>query len=180
MLDQCTSRPTLADRLWRRVLKTDTCWLWQGVVNDKGYGYIGVRREAKRMIGTHVAAWEMASGESLPRWYQIGHTCDTPNCVRNDDQGTYKVGGVWLPRWGHLFRGTTQDNTADKLEKGRGMPGGARGVDHHMAKLSHDDVMAIRTMGAERTLSHREIAERFGVAKSTVTRVINGLNRRHD
>lgn len=35
-------RKSLAERFWAKVLKTDTCWIWQGYVNTSGYGQIQI------------------------------------------------------------------------------------------------------------------------------------------
>lgn len=87
----------LATRLWSRVDKTDTCWLWR---SDK------VIRGSLVVRGTRVAAyriaWELEHGP-IPDGLWVLHKCDTPRCVRPD----------------HLFLGTRTDNMQDAAKKGR-------------------------------------------------------------
>lgn len=93
------------------------CWPWTGWGLPKGYGIYG---KPKRLA--HRCAWEFASGQPIPDGLVVGHTCDNPKCVRNDDRGTYEIRGVLLPRFGHLWLGTTADNIHDMRDKGRGYP----------------------------------------------------------
>lgn len=108
-------------RFWSQVQKTDGCWLWTGVRLPSGYGFLSFHDEESgrsRRAYAHQFAWKLASGQ-LPDNNTL-HTCDTPSCVRNDEQGTYEVDGRILPRWGHLFNGTSADNSRDMALKGRG------------------------------------------------------------
>lgn len=114
----------------RFAMKTDTngmapefhpefgvCWDWIGSLLKSGYGSIGT--DNHRTTSAHRVAWELATGERLTRTDVIGHTCDVRRCVRNDEIGTYRVRDRTLPRRGHLFKGTHQDNTHDMIDKGR-------------------------------------------------------------
>jgi hypothetical protein len=93
----------------------------------------------------HRALYELTFGQ-IPEGMVVMHKCDTPCCVNPD----------------HLMIGTKADNSRDMAQKGRW---------RNRAKLTIDQVREIR--GAEGLL-HREIAERFGVARSIVTRIKNG------
>jgi hypothetical protein len=109
-------------RLWSQVRKDDraeACWEWQGTHRPKGYGIVS---RGRHPIYAHRFAFEIAYGP-IPEGMMVCHTCDNPACVRNDDEGWYEVNGVLLPRRGHLFLGTTKDNTADKIAKGRARSG---------------------------------------------------------
>ena len=93
----------LPDRLWRKVrVVPDGCWLWDGTVNNKGYGTISLGpRTAARHLLVHRVSWFLHTGE----WPTLNvlHHCDTPRCVRPD----------------HLFEGTQRDNMLDASAKGR-------------------------------------------------------------
>lgn len=101
----------------------DGCWPWTGNIASTGYGQIGVGSRAQgtfAMLGTHRFALAEALGRPIAPGMWALHTCDNQVCVRNDDVGVYEVNGVIRPRRGHLWEGTTQDNTADRDAKGRG------------------------------------------------------------
>jgi hypothetical protein len=73
-------RPVL-DRLWARVERTPTCWLWTGAVGRAGYGQIrlGPRGTPSKLV--HVLAWEAERGP-VPQGWHLHHECETPACVR--------------------------------------------------------------------------------------------------
>lgn len=65
--------------VWRRVLKTGTCWLWQGATT-KGYGNI---RRRRTNIAVHRWAYEDAKGP-IPPGMDLDHLCRVRNCVNPD------------------------------------------------------------------------------------------------
>lgn len=89
-------------RFWSMVLKSETCWLWKGSVNRKGYGQISTKR-GSRPLQTHRLSYELHVGP-IPEGKMVLHKCDNPRCVRPD----------------HLFLGTAKENTADMMQKERG------------------------------------------------------------
>src|SRR5262245_52922653 len=119
------ARIPLEERFWPKVLKTDTCWLWQAQLNNNGYGCFGVWREDKGRYWptyAHRLAWIFLRGP-IPDGLNVLHHCDTPACVNPD----------------HLWLGTQADNAADCWERGRHPP-----LPISMAKLSPEQVRAIR------------------------------------
>ncbi len=94
----------LAARFWKKVLKTDDCWLWLGARDRRGYGYFSVGPAAtRRTFCAHRIA--VALNGRIPGDDQmVCHHCDNPQCVRPD----------------HLFLGTHSDNMQDMHAKGRG------------------------------------------------------------
>jgi len=88
----------LAERLWSKVTKTETCWTWTGARNRKGYGEIGAKGRVQK---AHRIAWELTYGP-IPEGLDVLHHCDNPPCCRPD----------------HLFLGTDADNMADMMAKG--------------------------------------------------------------
>ena len=103
------TRGPASERFWRRVRKTDSCWLWVGSTNRDGYGRFD--SGGKVYKGSHRYSWELSFGE-IPNGLLCLHRCDTPACVNPE----------------HLFLGTNQDNTDDKIAKGRFRP--ASGQSH--------------------------------------------------
>jgi hypothetical protein len=97
-------RGTPEQRLWPRVEKTPTCWLWTGgAKNNKGYGQITVARG--KAVFAHRLSYEIANGP-IPAGMHVCHRCDTPACVNP----------------AHLFLGTASDNMRDAFQKGRLAP----------------------------------------------------------
>jgi hypothetical protein len=75
-------RTTLEDRLFARVVQEgedniESCWLWHGCRNGKGYGHI---RVGDKMRGVHRVAWELFFGE-IPVGLELDHLCLIENCI---------------------------------------------------------------------------------------------------
>lgn len=140
---------TLTERFFAYVKKTDNCWLWVGYRDPNGYGrmnYNGGPKLASRL------SWMIHHG-SLPEGSCVCHKCDNPQCVNPD----------------HLFVGSQADNMADMTAKGRARKRGLKGEQHNLAKLTESAVRKIRSSKK----SAAEIAEEFGVSRTTVYDVRN-------
>lgn len=72
------NRPTAEERLWARVEKTETCWLWQG--NADKYGRGNIFRNG-RSASFYRVAYESIHGP-LPKGYRVHRTCGNGRCVR--------------------------------------------------------------------------------------------------
>lgn len=68
---------TPSERFWRKVLKTDTCWLWLGAIQSGGYGNIRIN---KKSVKSHRFAYEELVGE-IPKGMVIDHLCRNRRCV---------------------------------------------------------------------------------------------------
>jgi hypothetical protein len=120
------------------------CLEFQGWLNNKGYGQIGIR--GRRLMYTHRLAWIAAYGE-IPAGMYVCHRCDNPACCNPE----------------HLFLGTAQDNTSDMLGKGRHRV--LIGEQNPRTKLTASDCADIRAARAAGE-SNRSIAQRYGMPKS--------------
>ncbi len=69
----------------------------------------------------------------------------------------------------HLFLGSPADNAQDCVSKGRNTR--FRGERHPRAKLTEVQVLEIRRLGASKTLSVIQIADQYGIGRSTVTAI---------
>lgn len=150
-------------RFWRHVDVTDSCWVWAGSTNEKGYGTFKYS-SARPPVRAHRYSWELHNDERLPSGVLVCHTCDTPPCVRPD----------------HLFLGTQLNNICDMLDKQRS-PWRDRESDEVRAlvelvrRLTDDQIAEARCRVASGE-TQRSVARDLGVDPSTISRLIN---RRH-
>jgi hypothetical protein len=94
------------------------CVLWQGAIDDKGYGTIHRFTDGKRdKIRPHRWVMEQLHGPLRPDQV-VMHLCDNPRC--------YRVS--------HLRIGTHAENVADMIAKGRYVPRKRRGDDSRWAR----------------------------------------------
>lgn len=138
-------------RFWRKVRVTPGCWEWLGGRFSRGYGRFAA--EPTLSVRAHRYAWEVMNGP-IPAGLIVCHHCDNPICVNH----------------AHLFLGTHKDNAEDRDRKGR--TADRRGERHHLAKLSVDDVKAIR--GSDEP--HAVLANTYGVHVRHIGRVRRAEN----
>lgn len=136
-------------RLWNRVEKTETCWLWHGSIGKNGYG---ITRYKGKTMTAHRMAWTLTHGE-IPDGLCILHKCDVRVCVNPD----------------HLFLGTYQDNATDAYNKGRT----ARGLMLPQTKLTPEAVLEIRAIWNTGTATQFQLGEFYGVNQKTVSKIVN-------
>lgn len=131
------------------------CWIWQGYVFNTGYGGIYTPLAPKKHTyrQAHRISYKAHKGD-IPEGLCVCHTCDVKLCVNPD----------------HLWLGTSQENIADMVQKGR--QARQKGEAHGHAKLEAADVLEIRareSWGEERKL----IASLYGVPPTTITQIVN-------
>jgi DNA-binding transcriptional regulator YiaG len=134
------------------------CWLWIGA-EQGSYGYGRLKVNGKAMQA-HKYSYERFVGE-VPEKMLVCHHCDNPACVN-----PY-----------HLFVGTNQDNTNDKVRKNRQAKGKslsnaqsknkARGELNGNSKLTKDQIHKIRSLD----VSQRKIAKMFGVSQALISKI---------
>ena len=168
------TREGLPGYFWARVNKSspDGCWTWAGALIN-GYGELRLRGISQSPVRAHRVAWELTRGP-IPPGMCVLHKCDNRPCCNP----------------GHLFLGTKQDNNADRDAKGRTASGdrsGARthperqprGERHGHAKLTSNEVVAIRNMCAAGGVSQRQVAAKFLMSQQQVSRIVQRKNWRH-
>lgn len=140
---------TLAKRFWTKVGKTGWCWLWRGATRN-GYGVLHGPLSRHHVIYAHRLSWELANGPIADGLFVL-HRCDIRPCVNP----------------AHLFLGTQADNLRDAGHKGR-IPGSRlKGATNPNAKLTDDDVRAIRA-GREQGATLLTLAHQFHVSRSAI------------
>lgn len=137
------------ERFWAQVDTTGDCWLWLGMQFEDGYGAFYRDGQSRR---AHRESYLMTHG-SIPPEHLVCHTCDTPLCVR--------------PL--HLWSGTPAQNMDDMVSKGRSLVGER----NHAARLTPDDVRAIRGLYQPGVITMAKVGERFGIPKQTVNAVVH-------
>ena len=79
------SRPAVPpiERFWDKVEKTETCWLWTGWTDHKGYGVIaaGDCHSNGSTVQAHIVSWEAENGP-VPEGLMLDHLCEEHPCVR--------------------------------------------------------------------------------------------------
>jgi hypothetical protein len=125
------------------------CILWTKCCFSNGYGAVKVKGKQWR---AHRYVWTQAHGE-IPNGLWVLHRCDNHPCVNLD----------------HLFLGTPQINWDDCRAKGRDRH--LRGADAGQAKLSEDQIIAIRNS----TESCTVLSKRFGVCRMQISRIKRGV-----
>ncbi len=134
---------------WNKVCVTKPCWLWVGALNKDGYGNFGSKL-------AHRVSWEIHYGK-IPIGLCVLHRCDVPNCVNPQ----------------HLFLGTHSDNMQDMFKKGRC---NRKGEHNSRAILNKKIVQKIRLFFNNKKYNQRQLAEKYGVCKSTISAIICNIN----
>ena len=181
-----TAAVSIRQRFFRKVEKSDGCWLWLGAKDRNGYGMFsvgsgrrpdGTRRNS--MVLAHRVAYEIEfgpihscedrfQGNSLPpsplsRRLCVLHSCESPDCVN--------------PK--HLFLGTNLDSVRKMDAKGRRKTNALRGADHGRAVLTEAHVREIVRRHFDDKVPQRHLAAEFGVAASTVNHIFTGRLWKH-
>jgi hypothetical protein len=146
---------------------TDECVLWpyhlmlegRGKKRTRGRGLITWKGQK---MSTNRAAW-LANGKPLKENEVVCHSCDNPPCVNLK----------------HLFAGTQKENIEDCIRKGRKVI--SRGVLHNRSVLTEEQVKEIRTLyrPGVRGLGRLSLARRYGLAKTTVSQLLEGKTWKH-
>ena len=129
------------------------CIEWPRARTRAGYG---VKWDGSRTRYVHRLAYEEAHGVTLTSHDFVCHSCDNPSCYNIE----------------HLFLGDYQKNSADKVAKNRQ----AREFNLPHTKLSDEDIVEIIS-SLERGERNKDIAARFGVHQSHVSKIVARTRR---
>lgn len=134
--------------------KGEGCWLWTASCRN-GYGRI---RIGNMKLTASRVSYELYIGP-IGDGKMVCHKCDNPTCVNPS----------------HLFLGTRQQNIDDMVAKGRSVLGRQRGEENPKAKLTTEQVLAIRADKRSQSL----IAAEYGVQQAAVSKIKLGKVWRH-
>ena len=150
----------LHDRLYSKIRKTDSCWLWTAASHPFGYGVI--RIDGKNRLA-HRVMYELRNGP-IPDGKYICHTCDNPACVNPE----------------HLFIGTQKDNMQDCSQKGRARSSKAPrpGSLHPQTKLTEADVVIIRQRCANGE-TQGAVGADYSLTQGAISAIVTGKSWSH-
>ena len=127
------------------------CFICISHYKDKD-GYAIFKKDGKAMkIHRHI--YEECFGE-IPKGMIVRHKCDNPSCINPE----------------HLEIGTHQDNSNDKVSRGRHK--GGKGETHGMAKLTKELVEEIRNKYIPYKVMQKDLAIEYGVSKRTIQAIV--------
>ena len=138
----------------------DACWeLPPGIAARAQSGYYNQWRMPWGSDRLHrvVLAWKL--GRALGEGKHALHHCDNKGCLNP----------------GHLYEGTAGDNTRDWVERGRR---DQHGVRNPRGRFTVEQIAEVRRLYHEEGLRQGVIAERFGMNRSHVSRILSGKVRR--
>lgn len=145
-----------AARFWSKVALPDEngCMLWIAGLR-RGYGQFSIDHRTNVLATRIIASW--AHGPAPTTQHEAAHSCRNRNCVAP----------------AHLRWATALENITDRGNDGTT----TRGERHHRAKLTEAMALEILAIADERT--HRQIAQEYGVSRSSVSNLLLGKTWKH-
>lgn len=155
---KCWQSQSLEKKFWKlvNISEADSCWEWQGRRHARGYGTI---KDGGKLRLAHRVSWEIHFGP-IPEGMCVCHKCDNPPCINPS----------------HFFLGTNQENTADRVAKGRS--GRTQGEANHQAKINNSIVLDIFIFRGD-GFGSKEIAEALCIRRAMVNDVLSRRRWKH-
>lgn len=138
------------------------CWLWIDAPDSHGYGVLQTGKRTS--IKAHRLSHILHKGP-VPRGKLVCHHCDNTICVNPE----------------HIYAGTSKQNNEDMHRRGRHRPSrnGLFGESQHTAVLTDASATeALQLLLVER-VNPAIVATRFGVGRTTMQKLRDGLTWRH-
>jgi hypothetical protein len=168
--------PETVRRFWSKVQRTpEACWLWTARVDRGGYGIFSVNRE--KLVRAHRLSWLLA-GNADPGNACLLHRCGNHRCVRpdhlyvgslHDIKGERKERQPATPRWDMPRRPAPRGEAHwTRRERQRVL----RGERSNLAKLTEEDVVAIRRLHASGRHRNADLGAMFGVAERSIYHIV--------
>jgi hypothetical protein len=131
------------------------CWLWQGGVNQQGYGRFSLKG---RQYKAHRVAWELLNQRDMPPDLHGAHYCHTPLCCN--------------PL--HIHAATAAENSADSTRDNRHRVGSRVAG----SKLDESDIVEILRLHAQ-GWHYNALARRFNVTDGTLHKIVTRKTWKH-
>jgi hypothetical protein len=146
------------ERFLSKVDFSGACWLWKASVDSSGYGTAGDKN-----CFVYLATGETRSSRvahvlfvgPIPEGKQVLHHCDVRRCVCPE----------------HFYLGDNNQNVQDRNRRGRTARN--TGEKHGRSKLTWEQVREIRANYVPRRVSRNKLAEKYGVDKSQIDRILS-------
>lgn len=183
------ARDRLMNRFWSKVEKTndlDGCWLWNGSLSNRGYGFLTIATNAT--VLAHRFSYALAFGAFDNRLF-VCHKCDRPACVRpshlflgTEDDNMRDMAAKQRTRWKSQGRKPKPPHTADRSPEGlrryrADHPDYTRGELSGQHKLTEHDVRRIRELHS--TTRTADLAHQFAVSTSLIRQIIQRVAWSH-
>lgn len=158
------------------------CWEWPGSRNPQtGYGQLSAWEDGKRKLYTaHRISFSALCG-GIPEGQSVLHRCDNRPCFnpahlfagsQTDNMQDMHLKGRWSPPaqkpipWQHLRPHTVpRGETHHLIKNGTGCL--KRGITHHSAKITEQDVLDIRN--SEMTL--KQLSEIYKISPGSLSKI---------
>lgn len=122
------------------------CWLWIGTLDYFGYGVLHVKR---KNIKAHRVSYALHKGPTI-KGLEIQHSCDVRCCVNPD----------------HLSQDTHAKNMRSSALRKRHP--NRKGEKAYWAKLTAENVLAIRATTLIKRGDQTNLAKKYGVTHNTI------------
>ena len=195
----------LAGRLYSRIQANGECWEWQGALNSKGYGCIAIHKVSQL---AHRVSYELTYGAipdnfqvchhcDNPRCIRPAHlftgtaSDNMQDMARKGRHGRQKISRQHVVFWRNNFN--PKIHSIPRIAEGLGVRpetlraalaghtyktvGGKRHSVLHLPKISKDIYPQVFIL-KEQGLSILKIADKLSIGKSSVSRILNGTQRK--
>lgn len=173
-------------RFWSLVERKDPreCWPWIGRRHKRGYGCFDSKEIGMGLRATRVLL-RIVNGKD-PKHREACHSCDNPPCCNplhvsaqthlRNMRDARKRNRITVRRGpDHYLYGKSQAMPKMSFHPGRDLAG----EKHPRSKLTVVDVIEIRRLKSESSITHAELARRFNVSHKLIVNIVHRRTWKH-